>query len=353
MGSKRSFSDDFAPASPKFKKAKVTLEEEVIIIMDGLEVEEEQVKDHDGDFVEPDATDSVILLLHICFLCGMELDCAPGDLVMKTHYISHFSPGSLLEMVGQDVGEKLRCPYSECHIREEMLLQQLNLHLEVVHNKLRMLLEKDTSPGMAEVLSIMYDFDGYKEKNFSENELSPNEEVKSEISLDPPPMKAKIKKTNVDEEYLEVKCDPSLTQPLDIDDEIGENELLSNEEVKSEKSLDLPPMKVGIEEAQPHDEQLEVNPLYVDEEEEEERNDPPWAPHVDDLSDEENDSGESDEEQNDPEPLQSPPDKVLPHNDRLPPSNQTDEVTPLYSVEQIPTTQAVDDQVNGYNFVYG
>ena len=152
-----------------------------------------------------------IFLLHICLLCKVELDCAPGDLVMKTHYISHFSPGSLLEMVGQDVGEKLRCPYSECHMGEEMLLQQLNLHLEVVHNKLRLLLEKDTSPGMAEVLSIMYDFDGYKEKNFSENELSPNEEVKSEISLDPPPMKAKIKKTNVDEEYLEVKSDLSWT----------------------------------------------------------------------------------------------------------------------------------------------
>ena len=157
-------------------------------------------------------------------------------------------------------------------------------------------------------------------------------------------MKAKIKKNNIVEEYLEVMCDPSLTQSLGIDNEIGENGLSANEEVKSETSVEIHPMD---------NEQLEVNPLYVDEEEEEERNDPPWAPHVDDLGDEENDSDESDEEQNDPEPLQSPPDKVSPHNDRLPPSNQTDEVIPLYSVEQIPTTQAVDDQVNGYNFVYG
>ena len=114
------------------------------------------------ELVEPN---SVIFLLHICFLCDMELDCAPGDIVMKNHYISHYSPGSLLEMVGHDVGEKLRCPYSDCHmgIGEEMLLQQLNLHLEVAHSKLRMLLEKDNSPGMAEVLSIMYDFDNYKD----------------------------------------------------------------------------------------------------------------------------------------------------------------------------------------------
>ena len=101
----------------------------------------------------------------------MELDCAPGDIVMKNHYISHYSPGSFLELVAHDVGEKLRCPYSECHmgIGEEMLLQQLNLHLEVAHDKLRVLLEKDNSPGMVEVLSIMYDFDNYKAKKLNQN----------------------------------------------------------------------------------------------------------------------------------------------------------------------------------------
>ena len=164
MGSKRGPQDAFSAANSDFKRSKMTLaKEEVILILDDFELEEE------GSDVKEDP---VILLLHICFLCDMELDCAPGDLVMKTHYISHFSPGSLLGMVGHDVGEKLRCPYAECHnMGEEMLLQQLNLHLELAHNKLRMLLERerDTSPVMSEVLSIMYDFDNYRAMKYKKN----------------------------------------------------------------------------------------------------------------------------------------------------------------------------------------
>ena len=43
------------------------------------------------------------LLLHICFLCDVELDCASDDIVMKTHFISYFSPGSLLEIISHDI----------------------------------------------------------------------------------------------------------------------------------------------------------------------------------------------------------------------------------------------------------
>ena len=46
-----------------------------------------------------------------CPLCSMELNCSPGDRVMKRHIMDeHFTPGSLLEMVGLDLeeGQKLR-----------------------------------------------------------------------------------------------------------------------------------------------------------------------------------------------------------------------------------------------------
>ena len=46
-----------------------------------------------------------------CPLCSVELNCSPGDRVMKRHIMDeHFTPGSLLEMVGLDLeeGQKLR-----------------------------------------------------------------------------------------------------------------------------------------------------------------------------------------------------------------------------------------------------
>ena len=46
-----------------------------------------------------------------CPLCSMELNCSPGDRVMKRHIMDeHFTPGSLLEMVGLNLeeGQKLR-----------------------------------------------------------------------------------------------------------------------------------------------------------------------------------------------------------------------------------------------------
>ena len=46
-----------------------------------------------------------------CPLCSLELNCVPGDRVMKRHIMDeHFTPGSLLEMVGLDLeeGQKLR-----------------------------------------------------------------------------------------------------------------------------------------------------------------------------------------------------------------------------------------------------
>ena len=48
---------------------------------------------------------------YTCPVCREELNCAPGDRVMKRHIMDeHFTPGSLLEMVGLDLeeGQKLR-----------------------------------------------------------------------------------------------------------------------------------------------------------------------------------------------------------------------------------------------------
>ena len=51
------------------------------------------------------------LIGYRCPLCSLELNCVPGDRVMKRHIMDeHFTPGSLLEMVGLDLeeGQKLR-----------------------------------------------------------------------------------------------------------------------------------------------------------------------------------------------------------------------------------------------------
>ena len=56
---------------------------------------------------------------HTCPICSMELECAPGDMVMKRHYMeNHFTSGGLLEMVALDLaeGDKLRCPYPNCQV---------------------------------------------------------------------------------------------------------------------------------------------------------------------------------------------------------------------------------------------
>ena len=48
---------------------------------------------------------------YTCPVCSEELNCSPGDRVMKRHIMDeHFTPGSLLEMVGLDLeeGQKLR-----------------------------------------------------------------------------------------------------------------------------------------------------------------------------------------------------------------------------------------------------
>ena len=326
--------DEFATkASPESKKARITLKEEVIIIVDDFEEEEmAEVKDEailrgevNLELVEPNANDPVIFLLHICLLCDMELDCAPGDIVMKTHYISHYSPGSLLEMVGHDVGEKLRCPYSECHmgIGEEMLLQQLNLHLEVAHNKLRMLLEKDTSPGMAELLSIMYDFDTYKamklNQNFSEKELAQNEgKVENVASLNLPPMKANVEEEEVSEEHYVVQEDLTWTiNPLYIDESLNDDD--GNEEKNVPDSTWTLPCLEEHDERDPS----WTPPLHIDDESDSdsdddsdvEKNDPSWAPHIDD------------EKKNETIPSWAP---RLNSKTSL---NQNDEIVPLYSVE--------------------
>ena len=65
-------------------------------------VKQEKVEE---DLVEENKTS------YTCPVCSEELNCAPGDRVMKRHIMDeHFTPGSLLEMVGLDLeeGQKLR-----------------------------------------------------------------------------------------------------------------------------------------------------------------------------------------------------------------------------------------------------
>ena len=57
---------------------------------------------------------------HNCPICNLKLLCAPGDMVMKRHYMEkHYTSGGLLEMVALDLeeGQKLRCPYPDCEVR--------------------------------------------------------------------------------------------------------------------------------------------------------------------------------------------------------------------------------------------
>ena len=57
---------------------------------------------------------------HSCPICNLKLECAPGDMVMKRHYMEkHYTSGGLLEMVALDLGEgqRLRCPYPDCEVR--------------------------------------------------------------------------------------------------------------------------------------------------------------------------------------------------------------------------------------------
>ena len=57
---------------------------------------------------------------HSCPICNLKLECAPGDMVMKRHYMEkHYTGGGLLEMVALDLGEgqRLRCPYPDCEVR--------------------------------------------------------------------------------------------------------------------------------------------------------------------------------------------------------------------------------------------
>ena len=114
---------------------------------------------------------SIIFLLQICVLCARELDCAPGNLVMKTHYLSHYPPSCLLELVSREVGipngKRLRCPYLECHTAGEVGCLYRSSTFTWSWRTTRMLMEKDNSPGITEVLSIMYDFENYQEKKVS------------------------------------------------------------------------------------------------------------------------------------------------------------------------------------------
>ena len=63
-----------------------------------------------------------------CPICNLKLECAPGDMVMKRHYMEkHYTSGGLLEMVALDLeeGQKLRCPYPDCEVRTNKSLSKL------------------------------------------------------------------------------------------------------------------------------------------------------------------------------------------------------------------------------------
>ena len=70
--------------------------------------------------VQPKVEVEERLTHHSCPICNLKLECAPGDMVMKRHYMEkHYTSGGLLEMVALDLGEgeKLRCPYPDCEVR--------------------------------------------------------------------------------------------------------------------------------------------------------------------------------------------------------------------------------------------
>ena len=83
----------------KAKKNKIELQPNLGLVKQ--EKEEEVAK----ELLEENKTS------YTCPVCNEELNCAPGDRVMKRHIMDeHFTPGSLLEMVGLDLeeGQKLR-----------------------------------------------------------------------------------------------------------------------------------------------------------------------------------------------------------------------------------------------------
>ena len=65
------------------------------------------------------------LTQHSCPICNQKLECKPGDMVMKRHYMEkHYTSGGLLEMVALDLeeGQKLRCPYPDCEVSPDKSL---------------------------------------------------------------------------------------------------------------------------------------------------------------------------------------------------------------------------------------
>lgn len=121
---------------------------------------------------------------HECAVCREVLVCDPGDMVMKKHYMGHYNQGRLLAMVGDDLaeGQKLRCPYADCAVGDKpMKLLLLNIHLERGHARLRKVLERDARPGMAAVTDIIYDYDGFREKQEKEAKVAMEAQVKAKV----------------------------------------------------------------------------------------------------------------------------------------------------------------------------
>jgi len=149
---------------------------------------------------------------HNCPICNLKLLCAPGDMVMKRHYMEkHYTSGGLLEMVALDLGEgeKLRCPYPDCEVgNKPMKLLLLNIHLERNHNRLKRLVELDGRPGMDEVFQVMYDYEGFKKKKLIEGNQPAKPAIRQPMPMTPTADSMRFE-SDEDEDVDDPNWDPS------------------------------------------------------------------------------------------------------------------------------------------------
>jgi len=146
-----------------------------------------------------------------CPICNLKLECEPGDMVMKRHYMEkHYTSGGLLEMVALDLeeGQKLRCPYPDCDVgNKPMKLLLLNIHLERNHNRLKKLIELDGRPGMDDVFLVMYDYEGFEKKKLLEG-TQPVKPAMKQPALTPSAASMRFE-SDEDEDVDDPSWDPS------------------------------------------------------------------------------------------------------------------------------------------------
>ena len=104
-----------------------------------------------------------------------------------------------------------RCPYADCKVGDKpMKLLLLNVHLELNHNRLRKLVEKDTREGMEEVFQVMYDMEGYKKKKSLESLLQGKPKV---AELRPIPDATKFELSEEEEDVDDPSWNPRAPKP--------------------------------------------------------------------------------------------------------------------------------------------